>query len=151
MQAFISPGYFIAIRADEHKSCNWGMPDCCAGSSPLNADPVLWAFISDFKVWSLGIRTADHESHNWGMQLIDGCSLELWVNTISLVSVNVCHRIQNQFNIAWLFRDGFHEKVFTFYIYITLKYIYIILHSTNIIFLYCMKNSDIPRSITQNS
>ena len=41
-QAFISPGYSIAIRADEHKSCNWGMQLIDGCSFKLSFSGIIW-------------------------------------------------------------------------------------------------------------
>ena len=38
---------------------------------------------------TLGTRAAEHEGCNWGMQMIDGCSLELRVATLSVVSSGI--------------------------------------------------------------
>ena len=38
---------------------------------------------------TLSTRTAEHKGCNWGMQMIDGCSLELCVATLSVASSGI--------------------------------------------------------------
>ena len=38
---------------------------------------------------TLGTRAAEHKGCNWGMQMIDGCSLELCVATLSVASSGI--------------------------------------------------------------
>ena len=38
---------------------------------------------------TLGTRESEHKGCNWGMQMIDGCSLELCVATLSVASFGI--------------------------------------------------------------
>ena len=38
---------------------------------------------------TLGTRAAEHKGCNWGMQMIDGCSVELCVATLSVASSGI--------------------------------------------------------------
>ena len=45
--------------------------------------------LSSLRGRTLGTRAADHKGCNWGMQMIDGCSLELCVATLSVASSGI--------------------------------------------------------------
>ena len=68
---------------------------------------------------TLGTRAAEHKGCNWGMQLIDGCSFELFSATVSVVSAGICH-INKVNSIAWLYRKAQPKDIIY---YITLHYI----------------------------
>ena len=52
---------------------------------------------------NLFTRAAEHQGCNWGMQIIDGCSLELRVATLSVASSGIAPPKKTQFN----FHDSF--------------------------------------------
>ena len=51
---------------------------------------------------TLGTRAAEHKGCNWGMQMIDGCSLELCVATLSVASSGIAPQKYTQFNCMTL-------------------------------------------------
>ena len=83
-----------------------------------------WSFIPDSRVVNLETRTVEHQGRNWGMQMIDDCSLELCIATLSVASSGIAPRKKKLNSTAWLFRDGFIRKYqFTLHLnYITFQH-----------------------------
>ena len=88
-----------ATKGDERRSVvspswgfKWSMAAYLSCVQPwgFNAQ-VRPAYTAGSLIWGPA-RSAEHKGCNWGMQMIDGCSLELWVTTLSVAPSSLADR-----------------------------------------------------------